>query len=258
MCNEAGESMGVFRYPVKKQWINGLPEIPYRFGIGAYEGVVMHFTGNYNDTAASEAAYEARTFQNAFVHEFIDPVEIIQVANPDYIAYGAGSAANRRFVHLELCHADTKADFNRSYDMWCERAAEYLAARELGVTPAQPDGTGTLWSHADVTKYLGGTTHTDPLAYLAEWGKSWDNVLETVTIYYNELIELKGGVGMEKKTDFPDVEAGRWSEDSIAEVSRRGLMTGYEDGTFRPAQPVTREELAKVVNDLIYWIEHRE
>ncbi len=51
----------------------------------------------------------------------------------------------------------------------------------------------------------------------------------------------KGGVPL---TKFPDVEAGRWSEQAIRDVSERGIMVGYADGTFRPEQPVTREELA--------------
>lgn len=53
-----------------------------------------------------------------------------------------------------------------------------------------------------------------------------------------------------KKTEFTDVEAGRWSEDVIWVVQHHGLMTGYEDGTFRPEQPVTREELAAALNAL--------
>jgi len=67
--------------------------------------------------------------------------------------------------------------------------------------------------------------------------------------------EVTGQV--DKKTDFPDVEAGRWSENCIAAVSAAGIMTGYEDGTFRPDQPVTREELAKVLNDMLYLINQR-
>jgi len=245
------------RYPVNIQWIPGLPEIPYRNGVGAYEGVVLHYTDTPNDSAASEAAYESRTYLSAFVHEFIDPIEIIQVANPDFIAYGAGYEANQRFVHLELCSAQTLEEFNRSFDMWCERAAEYLAARGLGVSKAQPDGSGTLWSHADVTRYLGGTTHTDPIAYLTLWGKTWQDAVDRVSQYYNWLMQLKGGNAMDKKTPYSDVEAGRWSENAIAVISNMGFMSGYGDGTFRPAQPLTREEFAVVLNNLIYWIEHR-
>ncbi|MDF2935199.1 MAG: hypothetical protein K0Q90_572 [Paenibacillaceae bacterium] len=38
--------------------------------------------------------------------------------------------------------------------------------------------------------------------------------------------------------------AGHWAEAAILEAIRLGLAEGYEDGTFRAEQPVTREELA--------------
>jgi bifunctional autolysin len=174
-------------YPVVIDWIPGLPQIPYRNGVGCWEGVVMHQTDNPSDTARSERAYEAGTFENAFVHEFIDPNEIIQVANPSYLAYGAGPNANPRFIHLELCSNRTAEEFARSFDSWCRRAAVYLAMRGLGVTPARSDGTGTLWSHYDVTRYLGGTDHTDPIGYIRSWGKSWQDVVDTVQHHYNAI-----------------------------------------------------------------------
>jgi N-acetylmuramoyl-L-alanine amidase CwlA len=174
-------------YSVNKQWIDGLPWTVYRGGVGAYEGVVMHYTDNPNDTAAGERAWESQNFNDAFVHEFIDPNEIIQVANPDYIAYGAGQFANARFIHLELCTAKNQDDFDGSFDMWCQRAAVYLANGTLGISPAQPDGSGTLWGHFQVTQYLGATTHMDPLDYLQKWGKTWQDVVDRVQLQYNEI-----------------------------------------------------------------------
>jgi hypothetical protein len=44
---------------------------------------------------------------------------------------------------------------------------------------------------------------------------------------------------------------GRWSEESINMVVKSGLMKGYPDGSFKPEQPVTREELATVLARLI-------
>lgn len=174
---------------VNKQWIPGIPRNPYNNGIGMYEGVVLHYTNNPTDTAQIEANYMRRNWDEAFVHEFVDPKQIIQVANPNYACWGAGEYANHRFVQIELCHADTKADFDKSFNMYCERAAEYLYARKLGVIPAKSDGTGTLWGHFDVTNYLGGTDHTDPISYLAKWGKTWKDVIDTVTQDYNKLAE---------------------------------------------------------------------
>jgi N-acetylmuramoyl-L-alanine amidase CwlA len=171
-------------YPVTINWIPGLPEKPYRAGVGLFEGVVMHQTATPGDSAASERAYESQHFNEAFVHEFIDPAQILQVANPAYLAYGAGHFANKRFIHLELCSAKTREQFEQSFDRWCQRAAIHLAARKLGVSNAQPSGTGTLWGHFQVSKYLGGTDHTDPVDYLKQWGKTWDSVLERVSLHY--------------------------------------------------------------------------
>lgn len=39
---------------------------------------------------------------------------------------------------------------------------------------------------------------------------------------------------------------GRWSEEAIDKAKELGIMSGYEDGTFRPTQPLTREEAAVV------------
>lgn len=44
---------------------------------------------------------------------------------------------------------------------------------------------------------------------------------------------------------------GRWSEKDIRLCMEHGILKGYPDGTFRPTQPVTREELAAVIVRLI-------
>jgi peptidoglycan hydrolase-like protein with peptidoglycan-binding domain len=185
-------------YKVGKQWIPGIPQTPFLQGVGKYEGVVLHFTANMTDTAQTEADHEKIHWRKAFVHEFIDPREIIQVSNPEYKAWGAGEKANDRFIHLELCHADTRSDFDASFSMITQRAAEYLYGRQLGVTPAKADGSGTLWAHADVSKYLGDTNHVDPIAYLASWGVSWNDVIRIVTEKYNA---LASGKTPDTKTD---------------------------------------------------------
>jgi len=102
-------------YKVKTEWIPDLPKAPYLKGIGKYEGVVIHYTDSPGDNARMEANFVRTNWQNAFVHEFIDADEIIQVADPDYKAWGAGQAANDRYIHLELCHEYTRSDFEASY-----------------------------------------------------------------------------------------------------------------------------------------------
>lgn len=46
----------------------------------------------------------------------------------------------------------------------------------------------------------------------------------------------------------------RWSEDDIDHVKKEGVMVGYEDGSFKPTEKVTREELAAVISRILYKI----
>jgi N-acetylmuramoyl-L-alanine amidase CwlA len=232
-------------YPVKIDWIPGLPQIPYRGGVGMYEGVVMHDTCSPGDTAASERAYESRTYNAAFVHEFIDPTTIIQVADPTYIAYGAGRIANQRFVHLELCSADTAEEFEWAFDMWCQRAAVHLANRGLPVLPAQPDGTGTLWGHFEVSGFLGGSDHMDPIDTLAKWGKTWDDVVARVTQHYDVIT----------KGDELEVELQQWQWDMLANaldgLNKKGIVTDANWTMKAQKKELTRDELTWL-NTIMY------
>ncbi|SEK41002.1 S-layer homology domain-containing protein [Paenibacillus sp. OK003] len=51
-------------------------------------------------------------------------------------------------------------------------------------------------------------------------------------------------------TGFTDVSADLWASDAIAYVQSAGLMTGYNDGTFKPDSKLTRAEAVKVLNVL--------
>jgi hypothetical protein len=46
---------------------------------------------------------------------------------------------------------------------------------------------------------------------------------------------------------FPDVSTDRWSAAKIQFAQDSGIVTGYQDGSFRPTQPVTRAELMAVL-----------
>lgn len=54
----------------------------------------------------------------------------------------------------------------------------------------------------------------------------------------------------DKKTDFVDVESGRWSEEAIAYCVKEGIMQGMGDGKFAPTQPLTREQAAQMFYDV--------
>ena len=49
---------------------------------------------------------------------------------------------------------------------------------------------------------------------------------------------------------FTDVPSDFWAANSISTVTKANLMKGYSDGTFRPNQPMTREEVAALFNNI--------
>ena len=44
--------------------------------------------------------------------------------------------------------------------------------------------------------------------------------------------------------------AGHWAQDIIEEWKDKGIINGYEDGTFKPKNHVTRAELAKMLTEV--------
>ncbi|MCQ6343978.1 N-acetylmuramoyl-L-alanine amidase [Bacillus cereus] len=158
--------------------IPDVPKTPYRSGVGAYEGVVAHSTATPEAPAINIQRYENRTWRNAFVHYAVDWNESIQIADTKYIAYGAGPAANKRFVHVELCETADYAKFKRSYEKYVTLLARILKDNNLSVEKG-------LWTHNDVRKYLGGTDHEDPIDYLRGHGVSESQFRSDVQRAYN-------------------------------------------------------------------------
>lgn len=171
-------------YPIIQAIIPGLPKV--LFLNGKYEGVIAHSTAVYGDTDEGERSYESRNWKDAYVHFFIDYDSITQVADTNFRCWGAGAKANPKYLSVELCQVKndgTKSalqKFNASYDRYVWLLAKLLYDRKLGVIDEK-----TLWSHNSVSEHLGGTNHTDPIAYLAEWGITWTDFVKTVKGKYD-------------------------------------------------------------------------
>jgi hypothetical protein len=50
------------------------------------------------------------------------------------------------------------------------------------------------------------------------------------------------------QTSFSDVSSGYWAAQFIQQLSQRGVIAGFPDGTFRPEEPVTRAQFAAMIN----------
>ncbi|MDW3987069.1 GW dipeptide domain-containing protein [Staphylococcus saprophyticus] len=212
-----------FKVPNYEQDIaNYLPQYNYRYG--KPEGIVMHDTANDNSTITGEINYMKNNYTSAFVHAYVDGDRIIETANTDYLAWGAGPQANDRFIHVELVHTHDYDSFARSINNYADYAATNLQYYGLVPDSAEYDGVGTVWTHQAVSNYLGGSDHSDPHGYLAAHNYSYDELYDL--IYEKYLIKTG--------------QAAAWGTTSSGSTGGTGGSTGSGNtGTTTPSKSGT-------------------
>lgn len=67
---------------------------------------------------------------------------------------------------------------------------------------------------------------------------------EAATVFFRLLTDKARDANLTDRSPYSDVSAGAWYNKAIATLSRMGILSGYEDGSFRPNATVTRAEFA--------------
>ena len=67
---------------------------------------------------------------------------------------------------------------------------------------------------------------------------------EAATVFFRLLTDKARDANLTDRSPYPDVSAGAWYNKAVATLSRMGILSGYEDGRFRPNATVTRAEFA--------------
>lgn len=135
--------------------------------------IIAHSTANPNTSAKNNAAYEKRTFNNAYVHFIVDDSAIYQVGEPGYVAWGCGSIGNYLApVQIELCEFTDKAKAKKAYNNYVDLIK--WAVKKYGCEKSVDSNNKTsgVKTHNWVSKNLGGTDHSDPVNYLKSIGVS--------------------------------------------------------------------------------------
>jgi hypothetical protein len=183
-------SRGAFRLPtIENNW-RDYEIFDYETANKKPLGIVVHETANPNDSIAGEIAYMDSHWENAFVHAFADQNTVKEIHNPIYGAWGAGRIANKYYIHIELVEVTNITDFEKSI----LNDAYYCAVKlkQFGLTPSRPSGnigdtSGSIWSHSEISSYLGGTDHTDPIGYFNKYGYSMNEFYQLVQHEYQQL-----------------------------------------------------------------------
>ena len=181
---------------ITKQILSIFEQRGYSTSSGNPRGVVIHDTGNENSTISSEVSYMKQNYSSTrvFVHTFIDNQQILNIADTKYMAEGAGPYANPYFVQFEMPHEYTAASFANQLGNAAYYTAYILKQNNLPVTKGTKDGGGTVWTHAMISSYLGGTDHEDPISYWSTMARKLfgttyniNNFVELVQAYYNQM-----------------------------------------------------------------------
>ena len=69
---------------------------------------------------------------------------------------------------------------------------------------------------------------------------------EVATIFFRLLTDEARDAYWSQTNPYPDVAPDAWYNNAISTLTKMGIINGYEDGTFRPNNPITRAELTKM------------
>lgn len=271
--NEAGTHSNINNY-IKKHnikpakikedaRIDNLPKYSYKSG--KYLGVAIHETANPYSTLDGEVNFMYNNWQNAFVHGYTDYKEIRQTAPADYLAWGAGANANPFFYQIELVRAHSTDQFARSVNNQAYLTA-YILKRN-GLKPKLADthgGSGTVISHNAISRYYGGTDHTDPISYFNQWGYSMNQFYELVNMHYDKLSGKKSTSGQDKpstaiKGDSYKVRKGD-TVYSIAQRSGKSIKNiekwnNIKNHSIKPGQTLKLKDTSKKITSKTYTVQ---
>ncbi|MFC6180055.1 peptidoglycan recognition protein family protein [Lactiplantibacillus daowaiensis] len=222
---------------------SGFPKNAYRNGVGKPEGVAVHETANPNSTIYNEIAYMKNNYQNAFVHTFVDASKIINIANTNYLAWGAGYYGNQRFVQFEQVEVHSKDAFANEVNNAAYYTAYILKQYNLKPDDAAYDGKGTVWSHGAISTYLGGTNHTDPKAYYANAGKTYFGQSYTFAMFYQLVKQRYNELAPTTDTTTDTTTS---SSSSAVSSSSSSAATTTTDTSSSTATTVVKPQFAKV------------
>lgn len=70
---------------------------------------------------------------------------------------------------------------------------------------------------------------------------------EVAQIFYNLMTDASKAKYSSKVNNFKDVSSTHWCNEPISALAQASVLLGYEDGTFRPENPISRAELAAIL-----------
>ena len=169
----------------------------------------------------------------------------------------AGSAALAALHSLDF-DPDAKWDFAAGYGHYHNGNAAALGAfyrpnEDVQLSVGSTLGNGETVVNAGLSVKVGA--HSNVSRSRVAIGKEVLELKKTVALQNAQIQKLTtllndvAGTHMkaDRTTLFPDVPSNHWAYEAVSDLSRRGLVEGYPDGTFGGDRLLTRYEFAEIV-----------
>lgn len=169
----------------------------------------------------------------------------------------AGSAALAALHPLDF-DPDAKWDFAAGYGHYHNGNAAALGAfyrpnEDVQLSVGSTVGNGETVVNAGLSVKVGA--HSNVSRSRVAIGKEVLELKKTVALQNAQIQKLTAllndvaGTHMkaDRTTLFPDVASNHWAYEAVSDLSRRGLVEGYSDGTFGGDRLLTRYEFAEIV-----------
>ena len=169
----------------------------------------------------------------------------------------AGSAALAALHPLDF-DPDAKWDFTAGYGHYHNGNAAALGAfyrpnEDVQLSVGSTVGNGETVVNAGLSVKVGA--HSNVSRSRVAIGKEVLELKKTVALQNAQIQKLTAllndvaGTHMkaDRTTLFPDVASNHWAYEAVSDLSRRGLVEGYPDGTFGGDRLLTRYEFAEIV-----------
>lgn len=175
--------------------------------------VVCNWVGG---AAEADQAVLTLTFTNAATKSYTFKVSGAKVTDKNYETTKIADFPIRIYVACNGKNCPSKSYKDVDQTQWYHNAVDYVLGNDLmkgtGKTTFSPDATLTRGMVVTVLGRMAGVKTSDYTG-----------------------------------TSFSDVKAGSWYAPYVQWASKQGLVKGYEDGTFKPEQNVTREEMVTML-----------
>ena len=169
----------------------------------------------------------------------------------------AGSAALAALHPLDF-DPDAKWDFAAGYGHYHNGNAAALGAfyhpnEDVQLSVGSTVGNGETVVNAGLSVKVGA--HSNVSRSRVAIGKEVLELKKTIALQNAQIQKLTtllndvAGTHMkaDRTTLFPDVASNHWAYEAVSDLSRRGLVEGYPDGTFGGDRLLTRYEFAEIV-----------